>query len=99
MLPGIAFLTVLRDIEALDLMIFRDTQANDDVDHLKDHQRSDYRQPSCNSNTDGLIYELMGVSFQSAGSHCASAGVFENGIDSATGEDAGQQRSDCAAGA
>ena len=97
MFPVITLFAMLRKIETLDFMMLRHTQTDDYIDEFQNRQRSHDRQRSGNSNSDGLIHELMCVPFQRAGGKHASAGIFEDWIYRAAGEDACEQRAQSSA--
>src|ERR1700739_1677997 len=89
--PVITLFSMLGEIEALNFMMFRNTQTHDNIDDFQDRKRSRNRQRSRNANANGLVQKLMRVPFQSAGCEYASACIFEDGIHRAAGEDAGKQ--------
>src|SRR5438270_3798480 len=66
MFPGITLFAVLREVEPLDLMVFRNAQPDQDINELEDHQSADNRQTSSDRDANRLIYELVAVALQSA---------------------------------
>ena len=64
MFPDITFFAVLREVEALNFVIFGNAQADDGVDNFEDHQCPHDGETGRNADSDGLIHELVRVSFQ-----------------------------------
>ena len=57
----VAFFTVLSQVQALNLLLGRNPQADHHIHHLQNDERAGNRQDPCNGHAHELVEELMGI--------------------------------------
>ena len=95
----VPFLAVQRDIEAADLLIFRNAQADEEIGHFQNDERADDCEDPRDCDSDELIQDLMRVAIKEAHIQCIALGIFEDSVHEFCREETGEKRADCAAGA
>src|SRR5260370_24532831 len=89
----ISLFAVLRNVQSFDLVLFWHAHASDQVDDLEQHEGSYQRKNPRNQNAHELVTDLAPMSVKAAHGFAGS----KDGVDHLLSEDAGEQRSNCAA--
>src|SRR6202012_910846 len=83
----VAFLAVLREVEAGGFVFCRDAQTDRLVDEEEENQCADERDAPGNRNADELVEHLVPVAVEAAGGQQVAAGVLAvDGVDDRLGE-------------
>ena len=85
---------MLSDVQSFVFVIGCNAEAEGEIDNFEEDERAESGDAPGDGDSDGLVEYLMPVSVDGSGREGGSDGVFEDGVDGAGGEDAGEEDSD-----
>src|SRR5215471_21342575 len=80
-LPVVSFLSVLRKIKTLDLVVFGNAQADHYVNNLQNRQRDNNRQDPGNGHARELVQQLVRIALDQAGRQYPALSVLKDRVD------------------